>query len=308
MHSIILSTLTGTANFAQDRIPVDFRPYFVMAIGSLNIIAGIISTIQQFLKINELNEAHRVSAISWDKFYRNIKVEIAKSPSERLDVNHMLKICKEEFDRLMETSPTINNDIIKKFNITFKDNPAFKEVKKPEICDELISTDLFKFTGSLMNQLENNEEFQSLKRAKEDTENEYKKQLEMSQRNQHITQINLFKEQFKNVNNREPTNEEIIDNLKVLNLFFRDLKLIKENNDFNFIIFNKFESYYLKLLKKFKKINLSHIIKNIENTQNYINMNGYAKLMISGLFIEITKDFKNKHYSQFKIESWVSHN
>ncbi len=211
---IILSTLTGTANFAQDRIPVDFRPYFVMAIGSLNIIAGIISTIQQFLKINELNEAHRVSAISWDKFYRNIKVEIAKSPSERLDVNHMLKICKEEFDRLMETSPTINNDIIKKFNTTFKDNPAFKEVKKPEICDELISTDLFKFTGSLMNQLENNEEFQSLKRAKEDTENEYKKQLEMSQRNQHITQINLFKEQFKNVNNREPTNEEIIDNLK----------------------------------------------------------------------------------------------
>ena len=52
-----------------------------------------------------------------------------------------------------------------------------------------------------MNQLENNEEFQSLKKAKEDTENEYKKQLEMSQRNQHITQINLFKEQFKNINN-----------------------------------------------------------------------------------------------------------
>ena len=211
---IILSTLTGTANFAQDRIPEHYRPYFVMAIGSLNIIAGIISTIQQFLKINELNEAHRVSAISWDKFYRNIKVEIAKSPSERLDVNHMLKICKEEFDRLMETSPTINNDIIKKFNTTFKENPAFKDVKKPEICDELISTDLFKFTGGIMNQIENNEEFQSLKRAKEDTENEYKKQLEMSQRNQHITQINLFKEQFKNVNNREPTNEEIIDNLK----------------------------------------------------------------------------------------------
>ena len=115
--------------------------------------------------------------------------------------------------------------------------------------------------------------------------------------------IDKWNNEFQNKNK-----DEIIDNLKVLNLFFRDLKLVKENNDFNFIIFNKFESYYLKLLKKFKKINLSHIIKNIENTQNYINMNGYAKLMISGLFIEITKDFKNKHYSQFKIESWVSHN
>ena len=115
--------------------------------------------------------------------------------------------------------------------------------------------------------------------------------------------IDKWNNEFQNKNK-----DEIIDNLKVLNLFFRDLKLVKENNDFNFIIFNKFESFYLKLFKKFKKINLSHIIKNIENTQNYINMNGYAKLMISGLFIEITKDFKNKHYSQFKIESWVSHN
>ena len=116
---IILSTLTGTANFAQDRIPVDFRPYFVMAIGSLNIIAGIISTIQQFLKINELNEAHRVSAISWDKFYRNIKLELAKSRNERMHAYQMLKISKEEFDRLMETSPSIDRKIVEQFNNTF---------------------------------------------------------------------------------------------------------------------------------------------------------------------------------------------
>ena len=52
---IIISTLTGTANFAQDRVPKEYLNYFVMSIGGLNILAGIISTIQQFLKINELN-------------------------------------------------------------------------------------------------------------------------------------------------------------------------------------------------------------------------------------------------------------
>ena len=101
--------------------------------------------------------------------------------------------------------------------------------------------------------------------------------------------------------------DEIIDNLKILNLFFRDLKLIKKNNNLNLVIFNKFEANYLKILNKYTNINISQIIKNIENTQNYINMNGYAKLMVSSLFIEIVKDFKNKHYSHFKIESWVSH-
>ena len=36
-----------------------------MIIGSINILAGIITTIQQFLKIGQLNESHRVSSISW---------------------------------------------------------------------------------------------------------------------------------------------------------------------------------------------------------------------------------------------------
>lgn len=77
-----MSTLTGTANFAQDRVPLDLRSYYSMIIGGVNILAGIITTIQNFLKISQINEAHRVSAISWDKFYRKIKVELAKSPIE----------------------------------------------------------------------------------------------------------------------------------------------------------------------------------------------------------------------------------
>ena len=74
---IIISTLTGTANFAQDRVPLNYQGYFVMVVGAFNILAGIISTIQQFLKITQLNESHRVSSIAWDKFYRNIKIELA---------------------------------------------------------------------------------------------------------------------------------------------------------------------------------------------------------------------------------------
>ena len=82
---------TGTANFAADRVPENYRGYYSMIIGFINIVAGIITTIQQFLKISELNEAHRVSSISWDKFYRRIKVELAKSPNERQNVYDFLK-------------------------------------------------------------------------------------------------------------------------------------------------------------------------------------------------------------------------
>ena len=59
-----------------------------MIIGGVNLTAGIITTIQQFLKINELNESHRVSAISWGKFQRNLHVELARAPSERTQAIH----------------------------------------------------------------------------------------------------------------------------------------------------------------------------------------------------------------------------
>ena len=153
---IIISTLTGTANFAQDRVPPAALNYFVMIVGTLNIIAGIISTIAQFLKINELNESHRVSSIGWDKFYRNIKVEIAKKPDESVPIQQMLKMCKEEYDRLIETSPKIDQPIIDKFKQTFKNTQYYDKIKKPEICDDLISTDLFRFIPEKTTQNINN--------------------------------------------------------------------------------------------------------------------------------------------------------
>lgn len=116
---ICISTVTGTANFAQDRFSDSMKPMVQVAIGTCNIIAAILTTIQQFLKISELNEAHRVSSLLWGKFYRDIKVEMAKSPLERKPPSILLKHCKNEYDRLMEVSPIIPQFTINNFKDTF---------------------------------------------------------------------------------------------------------------------------------------------------------------------------------------------
>ena len=140
---IILSTLTGTANFAQEKFPPEYRGYIVMGIGGLNIIAGIITTIQQFLKISEKNEAHRVGSISWDKFNRDIKIELAKRPHERMNPINMLKKFKEDYDRLIETSPIIPVIIIQMFKTAFEKTEGYEKIAKPDICDTLKSTNEF---------------------------------------------------------------------------------------------------------------------------------------------------------------------
>ena len=209
---IIMSTLTGTANFAQDRFPENIKPLAQMGIGAVNIFAGILTTIAQFLKVGELNEAHRVSSIAWDKFYRNIKVELAKSRDERMHVGHMLKMSKEEFDRLMETSPSINEKIISQFNKTFptkkpvaavpSEDCLKPDIKRPEICDELLSTaeivfrpdpELESQKPALLNLVKNNQR---------KITNSYKKE------------ISDWSSKFHDKHGRLPLESELIDNLQ----------------------------------------------------------------------------------------------
>jgi len=139
--AIILSTITGTASFAQETFPPNIKQYAPAIIGSINILVGILTTIQQYLKVSEKNEAHRVSAISWDKFARNVRIELAKKPEERDKAGHFIKACRLEFDRLMETSPSIENSTVKEFKQKFKNKPGFEKVKKPDICDTITSAE-----------------------------------------------------------------------------------------------------------------------------------------------------------------------
>ena len=215
---IVISTLTGTANFAQERVPLQYQSMFVMIVGGFNILAGIITTIQQFLKITQLNEAHRVSSIAWDKFYRNIKIELAKHPDERMNVTQMIKMCKEEFDRLMETSPNIPDKIIISFKTEFRyidKNTEMPKIIKPEICDSLISTELSRNPWS-------------------SDENKHKKAIQMvSKEKQNMEQILSFKRTFYDINNRDALDSEIIDNLKdkiEINVLTNTLEQIKKND------------------------------------------------------------------------------
>lgn len=134
--AITLSTISGTASFAQASIPVAYQPYAPMIIGTINICIGILTTVQQYLKISELNESHRVLAIAWDKYARNISIELAKLPEERMDAGPFLKMSRQEFDRLMETSPNIPANITAEFMRTFtKDEWTYSEMCSRVLCN-----------------------------------------------------------------------------------------------------------------------------------------------------------------------------
>jgi len=128
---IIVSTITGTANFAQETFPPTVQPFVPSAIGGLNLITAIATTIMQFLKINELMEGHRVASVQYGKVSRTIRLELTLPLSERTqNGTNMIENMRAEYDRLIEQSPNVPKKMIDSFEREFPDDNAFF---KPEI-------------------------------------------------------------------------------------------------------------------------------------------------------------------------------
>ena len=128
---IIVSTVTGTANFAQETFPPSVQPFVPSAIGGLNLITAIATTIMQFLKINELMEGHRVASVQYGKVSRTIRLELTLPLSERTqNGTNMIENMRTEYDRLIEQSPNVPKKTLESFEREFPDDNAFF---KPEI-------------------------------------------------------------------------------------------------------------------------------------------------------------------------------
>lgn len=137
---IILSTLTGTANFGMSSIfPPDLQPVAQLGVGGVSLIAGIVTTVANFLQYAQGMEAHRSAGISWGKLQRKISVELALPRNQRENCMDFLLVCRSELDRLIESSPTVPEDVIAAFEYTFK---AVK-ISKPEICNNLEKTKIY---------------------------------------------------------------------------------------------------------------------------------------------------------------------
>ena len=138
---IILSTLTGTANFGMDSyVPENSKQMATAIVGGLNLFAGLLSTLQNFLKVAENMESSRSCCVAWSKLQRSIQIELSLDPERRQNCHDFLKICRAEYDRLTELSPVVDDDIIDSFKSKFKEY----EVAKPSICNGLDEIKIYK--------------------------------------------------------------------------------------------------------------------------------------------------------------------
>jgi hypothetical protein len=106
-----------------------------LAIGAVSILVGILQTLGSFWGFAKLQEAHRNADIQWAKLHRFISVEMTLPRNERIQAKDMLKICREQIERLSETSPQAPPHILDLFHN--KMEKKYQDVAIPDVANGL---------------------------------------------------------------------------------------------------------------------------------------------------------------------------
>ena len=112
---IILSTLSGTLSIGNSAIFGVYEKEANMGIGVLSIFVSILNTIGTYFCFSKRAENHRLNHIQYGKLHRFLEIELKLCRKERMNPNDLLKVVREQYERLDEISPLIPQKILNRF-------------------------------------------------------------------------------------------------------------------------------------------------------------------------------------------------
>ena len=136
--SIILSTVAGAGGFstagAQTKNQLEMVLGYVF--GGINVVIGLINSVQRFGKPAEKTELHASAAMQYAMLYRLLETEISLSDKHRR--SDLISTVRTEMDRLLAQSPMIPQKIVDYYNAEFPDT-----LNKPDICNGMVGEHSF---------------------------------------------------------------------------------------------------------------------------------------------------------------------
>jgi len=128
---IVLSTVTG---FLSGSSAIIFGANDLSSIGTgaVSLFTGVLSTIGSYYSWAKKSEACRISALQYSKLQKVIAIEMTLPKNERVPAPAMLKMMRDNVERLLETSPSVPEHIIEKYKMKFKHET---DVAHPEITN-----------------------------------------------------------------------------------------------------------------------------------------------------------------------------
>lgn len=138
--SIVIASVTGVGGFAfmnptSDGETPDNIRWFQVAFATLNVLGGILTSVNKFSQSASLVEKHSIASIAYSKLYRSIDMELTLDPEhrEKKSVAELVRSFRERYDALLDDSP----DLPCKSIIAFQKKFAKDSRAKPEVTNGL---------------------------------------------------------------------------------------------------------------------------------------------------------------------------
>lgn len=138
---IILSTVNGFLSGSSQSIFSNGQVASI-GLGVLSLFTGVLSTVGSYFAWAKRTEAHRISSLQYQKIAKFLSIELSLPKDERIAAKDILKITREQIERLMEISPAVPEYIIYKYKNRFKNNTG---VAQPEIIEGFKKVTINKF-------------------------------------------------------------------------------------------------------------------------------------------------------------------
>lgn len=134
---ICFTTVAGMLAVFGQAYP-EYNEILMILVAVTNITCALCNTLSSFLKLAELQEAHRMATLAWGKFARNIRITLSLERHRRPAAQGYIDRCKDELDRLSEFSPNIPESVRKLFMIEVDHKEPLLVL--PELVGELRPT------------------------------------------------------------------------------------------------------------------------------------------------------------------------
>ncbi len=130
---IVLQALAGFASVSmQGYVPEEYMRWAQLGVGGINFIGGTLTTILNYYRFTQRSEAHFQAWVGWSRLGRLIANELSLERRFRKDPSEFFKVCKSEYERLMEMSPKVPANVEEAFDIKFRGKR--RRQKKCQVC------------------------------------------------------------------------------------------------------------------------------------------------------------------------------
>ena len=112
---VVLTTIVGTSVFASLTTNESGDPstsvQVRVIVGTVSLLAAVLSSLQTFLRYSVRSEGHRVAAMRYEALRRDMTKTLALPPGSRGDAVRELDSVRQRLDRYAKESPTIGEHL-----------------------------------------------------------------------------------------------------------------------------------------------------------------------------------------------------